>query len=203
MSNENNTNSKDTILQCALKLFGDRGYESVGITEITQAAGITKPTLYYFFKSKEGVFKAILEKYYEQFNRLLETACIYKPKTESYFEDIYPVLKNVINTCFTFAKENDTFYLMLLSMSFAPPTAQTTIVTKPYITKQYSIVTEMFKDMSKSHHNLLGKEMDLACNFIAIINANIGFWYQGQGHFEIDDNKAAKIVHQFMHGIFA
>lgn len=197
----NSTNSRDTILQCALKLFGEKGYESVGITEITEQAGITKPTLYYFFQSKEGVFKAILEEYYVRFNRLLKSVCTYKPNTESYNEDIYPVLVRVVNTYFNFAQENEVFYLLLLSLSFAPPTAQTTIVTKPYVTKQYEIVIELFKNISEHHHNLKGKELECACHFVAMINANIGFWYQG--HTKLDENKVKSIVQCFLHGVFA
>ncbi len=197
----NNINSKDTILQCALQLFGERGYESVGITEITQQAGITKPTLYYFFQSKEGVFRAILKEYYERFNHLLQSACTYEPNTESYDKDIFPVLLQVVEMYFSFARENTTFYLMLLSLSFAPPTAQTTVITKPYIVTQYEIVTGLFRDISHIHTNLKGKELECAYHFIAMINANIGFWYQG--NVEIDDEKAKRIVHQFMHGIFA
>lgn len=197
----NNTNSKDTILQCALQLFGERGYESVGITEITQRAGITKPTLYYFFQSKEGVFKAILEEYYERFNRLLQTTCTYAPHAESYDEDIFPVLLRLVEMYFSFVRENTTFYLMLLSLSFAPPTAQTTIITKPYVVKQYEIVTALFHDISNIHTNLKGKELECAYHFIALINANIGFWYQGIG--ALDEEKAKRIVHQFMHGIFS
>lgn len=197
----NNINSKDTILQCALQLFGERGYESVGITEITRQAGITKPTLYYFFQSKEGVFKAILEEYYGRFNRLLQVTCAYVPHAESYEEDIFPVLLKVAEMYFSFAKENTTFYLMLLSLSFAPPTAQTTIVTKPYIATQYEIVTGMFRNISLEHHNLMNKDLEFAYHFIAMINANIGFWYQGIG--ELDEVKAKRVVHQFMHGIFS
>lgn len=197
----NNTNSRQRILKCALELFGEKGYESVGISEITKQAGITKPTLYYFFQSKEGVFKSILEEYYEGFNRLIKGACTYTPNRESYYEDVYPVLIKVVNTYFDFAQENQRFYLMLLALSYAPPTAQTTIITKPYITKQYKIVVEMFKEMSDQHHNIRGKEFDCACNLIAIINSNIGFWYQG--HVELDDNRVNSIVKQFMHGIFS
>lgn len=196
-----NSNSKDTILQCALQLFGERGYESVGITEITQQAGITKPTLYYFFQSKEGVFKAILEEYYVRFNHLLQQVCVYTPHPDSYNDDVYPILLKVVETYFAFAQENTTFYLMLLSLSFAPPTAQTTIITKPYIVTQYETVTKLFRDISAVHRNLQGKEMEFASHFIAIINANIGFWYQGIG--QLDEEKAKRIVHQFMHGIFA
>lgn len=197
----NNTNSKETILQCALKLFGEKGYESVGISEITKQAGITKPTLYYFFQSKEGVFKAILEQYYEGFNSLLERVCVYTPNPESYYDDVFPVLKKVINSYFSFAQENETFYLMVLSLLFSPPTAQTTIITKPYTSRQYEIVTDMFKSISEQHHNLKGNEFECACNFIAIINSNIGLWYQG--HSDLDENKINNILQQFMHGIFS
>lgn len=199
--NNNNTNSRDTILHCALRLFGERGYESVGITEITQQAGVTKPTLYYFFQSKEGVFKAILEEYYTRFNQLLQKVCFYEPHTEDYNEDIFPVLERVVNTYFSFARKYDIFYLMLLALSFAPPDRDTTILTKPYIHTQYETVTNLFREIGSNHHNVKGKELECACHFIAMINANIGFWYQGIG--ELDEEKAKRIVHQFMHGIFA
>lgn len=198
---EHKINSKNTILQCALELFGERGYESVGITEITQQAGVTKPTLYYFFQSKEGVFRAILDEYYERFNRLLQKECTYEAHPEVYHDDVFPVLKRVVNSYFAYARENTTFYLMLLSLSFAPPTALTTTVTQPYIAVQYKTVTALFKEIAEHHHNLEGKEQQCACNFIAMINANIGFWYQGTG--ELDDKKAESIVQQFMHGMFA
>lgn len=197
----NNTNSKDTILECALRLFGERGYEAVGITEITRSAGITKPTLYYFFQSKEGVFKAILEKYYERFNRLLQSGCSYVPHPEFYEEDIFPVLQKLVKIYFSFARDNTTFYLMLLSLSFAPPTAKTTIIAKPYFVRQYEIITALFHDFSDIHSNLKGKELESAYHFIALINANIGFWYQGITG--LDEERAERIVHQFMHGIFS
>lgn len=196
-----NTNSRNTILQCALQLFGERGYESVGINEITQMAGITKPTLYYFFQSKEGVFKVILEEYYGRFNRLLHSACYYVPDAETYDKDVYPVFIRIVEMYFSFAKENTTFYLMLLSLSFAPPTAQTTIITRPYVQQQYQTVKLLFEEIANIHTNLKGHELEYASHLIALINANIGFWFQGLG--EINTIKAKRIVQQFMHGIFS
>lgn len=195
-----NSNSRDKILQCALKLFGERGYDSVGINEITQQAGITKPTLYYFFQSKEGVFKAILEENYEQFNQMLQKVCEYEPKVENYEEDIFSIITKIVELYFSYAKCNTTFYLMLLSLSFAPPTAQTTIITQPYIERQYKIIINLFRKIANCHSSLEKKEVECACHLVAMINANIGFWYQGKGN--IDKKKAERIVHQFMHGIF-
>jgi len=59
--------SNDRILQKALELFSDRGYDASSVREICEAAGVTKPTLYHFYGSKEGVYRAIVEGALERF----------------------------------------------------------------------------------------------------------------------------------------
>ena len=44
--------SHDRILKKALELFSEKGYDATSVREICEAAGITKPTLYYFYGSK-------------------------------------------------------------------------------------------------------------------------------------------------------
>ena len=39
----------------AAKLFAERGYDATSVREIVEAAGVAKPTLYYYFRSKEGL----------------------------------------------------------------------------------------------------------------------------------------------------
>jgi TetR/AcrR family transcriptional regulator len=53
---QTSTATIDTIMQTASRLFMQRGYRAVSINEIVQAAGVTKPTLYYHFADKEAVF---------------------------------------------------------------------------------------------------------------------------------------------------
>jgi AcrR family transcriptional regulator len=52
--------SANRILETALDLFATSGYEKTSVREICAAAGITKPTLYYFYGSKEGVYRALV-----------------------------------------------------------------------------------------------------------------------------------------------
>jgi len=52
------TNPRRRILDVALKIFAHNGYAGASIQEIVDRAGVTKPTLYYHFKSKEGLFHA-------------------------------------------------------------------------------------------------------------------------------------------------
>jgi AcrR family transcriptional regulator len=46
------------MLRAARETFGRRGYEATSMDEIATAAGITKPMLYAYFGSKEGLFGA-------------------------------------------------------------------------------------------------------------------------------------------------
>jgi AcrR family transcriptional regulator len=59
--------SNDRILQKALELFSEKGYDATSVREICEAAGITKPTLYHFYGSKEGVYRAIVDGALERF----------------------------------------------------------------------------------------------------------------------------------------
>jgi AcrR family transcriptional regulator len=43
----------------AARLFATRGYDATSVREIVEQAGITKPTLYYHFGSKEGLAQAL------------------------------------------------------------------------------------------------------------------------------------------------
>ena len=53
--------SSERILQSALTLFSERGYDATSVREICTASGITKPTLYHFYGSKEGVYRALVD----------------------------------------------------------------------------------------------------------------------------------------------
>ena len=48
------------IARVAARLFAERGFDATSVREIAEAAGVTKPTLYYHFGSKQGLGEAIL-----------------------------------------------------------------------------------------------------------------------------------------------
>ena len=53
---------KKEILDAAEKLFAERGYEAATVNDILNAVKIAKGTFYYYFKSKEDVLDALIEK---------------------------------------------------------------------------------------------------------------------------------------------
>ncbi len=54
--------TKKAILRVAARLFATRGFEATSVREIVEAAGVTKPTLYYYFGSKEGLATGALDR---------------------------------------------------------------------------------------------------------------------------------------------
>ena len=68
------------LVLAGIDLFAEKGYASTSVREIVSVAGVTKPVLYYYFQSKEGLFKAILDSAAEELERILEEA-LQKPGT--------------------------------------------------------------------------------------------------------------------------
>jgi AcrR family transcriptional regulator len=49
------------IIEVALRLFSERGYEGASTRDIAAAAGVNAPALQYYFDNKEGVYRACAE----------------------------------------------------------------------------------------------------------------------------------------------
>jgi TetR/AcrR family transcriptional regulator len=57
----NDQTTKQMILAAGIDLFAEKGYAGTSVREIVERAGVTKPVLYYYFKSKAGLFRTILD----------------------------------------------------------------------------------------------------------------------------------------------
>jgi AcrR family transcriptional regulator len=53
--------TRDRILQAALDLFIERGYEKTSLREIAEQVGVTKAALYYHFSNKEEILEKLIE----------------------------------------------------------------------------------------------------------------------------------------------
>jgi AcrR family transcriptional regulator len=53
----------DRAIEIATDLFWRNGFEGTSLADLTNAMGITPPSFYFAFGSKEGLFKRVLEQY--------------------------------------------------------------------------------------------------------------------------------------------
>jgi len=74
VASDNVEDVRNRLLCQAVKVFDRKGYAAASVREIAEAAGVTKPTLYYHFGSKEGLLLAILGEAQREFAALLAAA---------------------------------------------------------------------------------------------------------------------------------
>lgn len=54
---------RQEILDAALRLFGEKGYEKTSIADIAKAVGVAQGLCYRYFPSKEALFDSVIEQY--------------------------------------------------------------------------------------------------------------------------------------------
>jgi outer membrane protein TolC/AcrR family transcriptional regulator len=78
----------ERLLDAGLKLFADRGYAGAPVQEIIDAAGVTKPTLYYYFQNKAGLFQALVDRALDERLQLMRQAAPPGKETAEQLTDI-------------------------------------------------------------------------------------------------------------------
>jgi TetR/AcrR family transcriptional regulator len=66
------TRSRETravIIAAAGRIFAQSGFAGARTDAIAAAAGVNKALLYYYFKSKESMYEAVVEDHFREFNR--------------------------------------------------------------------------------------------------------------------------------------
>ncbi|MBI5957158.1 MAG: TetR/AcrR family transcriptional regulator [Chloroflexi bacterium] len=190
MSCDNRAN----ILHHALRLFAARGYDAVGVQEIVEAAGVTKPTLYHYFGSKRGLLDALLTGYFEPLHRLIWPAAEYRG-------DLPLTLTQIAAAYFRFARENPAFYRMQLSMYFAPPESDSFQAVIRLREKQHHLLENLFLCAAEQHGNMKGRQQRYAITFQGMIDTYIGLSLNG--YTTLNNETLYQAIHQFMHGIFS
>lgn len=53
---------RDEILDCATRLFAERGYEGASMADLAESVGMRKASLFYHFPSKDVLYAAVLDR---------------------------------------------------------------------------------------------------------------------------------------------
>lgn len=76
----------DEALDKALKVFWLRGYEGTSISDLTEAMGINRPSLYAAFGNKEELFRRTLDRYAEEGPGALSRRALEEPTARAVAE---------------------------------------------------------------------------------------------------------------------
>lgn len=187
-----NDNSRDAILNTAIFLFSQKGYEGVGVQEICERAGITKPTLYYFFKSKQGLLQAIADSKGAELLQKLSDAAVYE-------HDFIKSLTKILTAAIDFAFENPGFFNLHSVLLNAPDNAETEAVYAPLKQRFDSVFEEFFIKSAHEFGNMRGKEALYAVLYHNnVVSVALLCVHQ---KLRRDDQTVYRIVHSFVYGV--
>lgn len=79
---------KELVLGKALQVFWERGYEGTSLSDLTEAMGISRPSLYAAFGNKEELFKLALDRYVEKGPGSLQRDSLEKPTARGVVESL-------------------------------------------------------------------------------------------------------------------
>jgi TetR/AcrR family transcriptional regulator len=113
MSAEISSTIAEGILQAAVRLFARKGYEATSTREIVEAAGVTKPMIYYYFKNKEGLCEAVLTRFLSQFSGRLREVVNEQREPRDY-------LVEVVWAHLDYCREHRDFARFFYSVFFGP-----------------------------------------------------------------------------------
>ncbi|MDR0785020.1 MAG: TetR/AcrR family transcriptional regulator [Treponema sp.] len=186
--------TKTLILNVGLDLFSRKGFESVGVQEIVDAAGVTKPTLYYHFKSKQGLLETIVAE------RGVELLAITRKNAEyrcNLVENLTALFKETLN----FARKETRFYRLARTLFSSATETTEFIVGKPLRKELVAVLQALFRNAASDHGNMKGREYVYAETFLGLIET----WaiLSINGEISMGDSMQARIIHNFMHGIFS
>jgi outer membrane protein len=103
---------RQRLLEAGLKLFANRGYAGTAVQDITEEARVTKPTLYYYFENKEGLFQALVDLAMDERLRLMREAAPPEKATVDQLTDIIASLTD-------FARRQPDLLRLTFAIAFA------------------------------------------------------------------------------------
>lgn len=128
---ENDT--ADKIIATAIPLFAKKGFVAVSIREIADAAQVNSSAISYYFKGKEGLYQAVLEKTFSPVNELVKTAKVLSSLTA--IERITMYAKNI-----AIIHHERPFLTRFMMSELANPTPSGELVIKKNIAQLYEFI---------------------------------------------------------------
>lgn len=102
------------LLDAAVGLFAQNGYAGTSVREIVERAGVTKPVLYYYFKSKAGLFLALMDEA-SDWQEVLISEVFNAPGTAR--ERLIWLYRRIYDAF----QENPEFFKFIHALIFGPP----------------------------------------------------------------------------------
>ncbi len=192
-ANNKTVNEAETkLLESAMTLFSDKGYEGTSIREIIEGAGVTRPVLYYYFENKEDLFRRIVEQKFAEYTGEIRDVL---ERLKSCRER----LQVLISKAFELAERNPEAVHLILQVFFSPP-QQGPPMDRIYLARQrFRLLEQIMREGLENHELSGGDSQSLALVFQGIMDMHI-MAKSNRPETRLTPELAEGLVDLFLHG---
>jgi len=157
---------RERLLAKAIDLFNRKGYAATTVREIIQAAGVTKPVLYYYFGNKEGIFLELMREGVKRLEQIMESARFAKGSS----------VERVIDLCeraFTLFQENIPLVRLMNSIYYGPPQGAPFFDFDAFQTKFHEVFIQLVGEGVAAGELRQGNIQDMAWAILGALNVSM------------------------------
>ena len=191
--------NRQLIMNSALTLFYESGYDAVGVQQIVDSAGVSKPTLYYYFGSKQGLLEALLNEHFQPMEQKLIEA---SETGKNIPEKLYRIARAFFNG----ASEDPKFHMLMMALFYSGRKSEGFRTVYPMIDRFYHLCVDVFDNASAELGNMNGRQEQFAVGFSGILMHYLMMTAGDQSDLSnlvVRDEEVYRLVHQFMYGIYS
>ncbi len=173
------------LLEEAVRLFAVKGYPATSTREIVEAAGVTKPMLYYYFQSKEGLLSAAIRHFMDLFHARLRQVVAQRAEARE-------LLVEIVWAYLDFCQQQKPLARLFYSLFFGPDDQKNLVDLTQYTSVGRELVMQGVRRAIEG--GLVRRDCDE--EFAMALHGMINIWIMAslQGEAELSYPLAGRIV---------
>ena len=186
--------TEDRLLDCALTCFAEKGYEATSVREIIEAAGVTRPVLYYYCSNKEDLFKRLVhwkhDEAYRELGRIVQETkgCANR-------------LRAIIRGSFEFCASDPRVPRLMFQTHFGPVIPGITEFMAEVAKLRFLVIYDVLQDGLAAGELVGGDAASLSLVFCSIMDQHINVLARlPEPEHRLTADLADGLVNLFLHG---
>jgi TetR/AcrR family transcriptional regulator len=146
---------REQLMGAALKLFTQRGYAATPVRELVEAAGVTKPVLYYYFGSKEGLFLELMRTHFGRLEAIVGRHREGRGTARSR-------LTAMLDDGFVYVQQDRDFIRLMHAVYFGPPDEAPQFDFDAYHQRYHDVIARLLEEGIEQGEFRTGNAGDMA-----------------------------------------
>ena len=158
--------TREQIIHVAIHLFANQGYDGTSVRDICEAAEVSKPVVYYYFKNKEDLFSNLLKDVYDFFLTELRQAI----EGDGDFMDR---LRKVTHIYFDSLSEHEDPIRLIYHTAFGPQGKLPEIDIIAFENQHLSLLSDFFSEGIELGFIRQGDVMAIVMHFLGSVSIHL------------------------------